>query len=114
MEVETGRKFDLDKIRTDLLPSRALEEVAAILTHGSKKYGDRNWETGIKYGRLYGALLRHLWAWWRGESVDEETGKSHLAHAACCILMLLHYTLHLSHYAPWDDRPTYKPAYGAD
>lgn len=23
--------------------------------------------------------------WWSGERIDEETGESHLAHAACCL-----------------------------
>jgi hypothetical protein len=88
---EEGVKFDQDKIRTDLLPPDAMLGIAEILTFGAKKYGDRNWERGMKWSRPYGALLRHIWAWWNGEDKDPETGKSHLDHAACCISFLSAY-----------------------
>lgn len=84
-----GRKNDSDKNRVELLPVDALEDIGEILTFGAAKYGDRNWEKGMAWSRVFGALLRHLFAWWRGEKSDPETGKSHLAHAGCCILFLL-------------------------
>lgn len=99
---DAGTKDDAGKPRMDLLPFDALTEVAHVLTFGAKKYGDRNWH-GLSVSRLFAAALRHLWAWWRGEDNDEETGRSHLAHAACCVLMALEQTLHRRQY---DDRPT--------
>lgn len=84
-----GIKYDGDKIRYDLLPPELLQGVAEILTFGAKKYSERNWEKGMDWGRVYGALQRHLWAWWRGEDKDPETGKSHLWHAGCCIAFLI-------------------------
>ena len=68
--------------RFDLFPADALEEVAKVYTVGAKKYGDRNWELGMSYGRLFGSLLRHVYAWWRGERDDKE---SKLHHLTCCI-----------------------------
>ncbi len=88
-----GIKFDQEKIRVDLLPPDALEEISKVLTHGAKKYGDRNWELGMDWNRPYGALLRHLWAWWRGEDYDPESGIHHLAHVGCNILFLLTYSI---------------------
>lgn len=84
-----GRKDDGGKARHDLIPSELLEGVAAVLTFGAEKYGERNWEKGMKWGRPFAALMRHMWAWWRGEKVDPETGFSHLWHAACCIAFLI-------------------------
>lgn len=84
-----GIKHDTDKPRTDLLPADALIEVSKVLAFGAKKYAPRNWEKGMAWGRLSGAMLRHLFAWSRGVETDEETGFNHLAHAACCSLMLL-------------------------
>jgi hypothetical protein len=55
--------------------------------------GDRNWEHGMKWSRVYGALLRHLTAWWGGEDKDPETGRSHLWHVACCVTFLLTYEM---------------------
>ena len=42
-------------------------------------------------GRVFGALMRHLWAWWAGETKDPETGISHLYHASCCLMFLAAY-----------------------
>lgn len=83
-----GKKFDTDKVRMELLPVEALVGTAKVLTFGAKKYDDRNWEKGIKYSRVYGALMRHMTAWWNGEDTDEETGLSHLHHAGCCMMFL--------------------------
>lgn len=68
--------------------------------------GDRNWEKGINFSRVFGALMRHLWAWWNPYylDTDEETGKSHLWHAACCLAFLISYEARGMH--DFDDRPT--------
>lgn len=84
-----GVKADAGKPRTDLLPYDALLSVAAVLDFGARKYAERNWEKGMAWGRLVAALLRHLWAWCGGQDIDAESGHHHLAHMACCALMLL-------------------------
>lgn len=86
-----GRKDDQAKVRIDLMPPEAVEAISAVLTFGARKYGDRNWENGMAWGRVFGALMRHMWAWWRGEKSDPETGMSHLWHAGCCIAFLIAY-----------------------
>lgn len=86
-----GVKHDQEKVRLELIPPELLFAVGEILTFGAKKYADRNWEKGMKWGRVFGALMRHLWCWWRKDSIDAETGKSHLWHAACCIAFLITY-----------------------
>lgn len=91
IELQTGVKHDSGKIRMDLLSPIALEEIAKVMTFGAKKYGDNNWRGGIKWSRVLGALLRHVFAFIRGEDNDPETGISHLAHGGCCIMFLLEY-----------------------
>jgi hypothetical protein len=86
-----GVKADGEKVRIDLIPPEAIFAIAEVLTFGAKKYSDRNWEMGMSWGRVYGALMRHLWAWWRGEKLDPETNLSHLWHAGCCIAFLITY-----------------------
>lgn len=86
-----GRKDDAAKVRYELLPPELLDGVSQILTFGAAKYEDRNWEKGMKWSRVFGALMRHMWAWWGGQHTDPETGKSHLWHAACCIAFLMAY-----------------------
>lgn len=100
-----GQKFDSGKLRWALLPVDAVTEVVKVLMFGAGKYGDRNWEQGINYDRLYDAAKRHLEAWWAGEDVDPETGISHLAHCGCCVLFLLAFRLRGKD-KTFDNRPT--------
>ena len=100
---ELGCKNDIGKVRTDLLPIKALMGVADVLTYGAGKYKDRNWEKGLNFSRVYGALLRHLFAWWDSEDYDPESGKLHLAHVATNAMFLLHYA-QSENYNGFDDR----------
>lgn len=84
-------KHDSDKLRMDLIPVSSQRALATILTYGAKKYSDRNWEKGFNWGRPYAALQRHLTAWWDGEDLDAEFGKSHLWHALCELAFLIEF-----------------------
>jgi hypothetical protein len=84
-----GVKFDTHKPRFDLLPWNALWEVASVMEYGSQKYNDRNWERGMRWGRLTAAAFRHLARWMMREEFDKESGYRHLPMAVCCILMLM-------------------------
>jgi hypothetical protein len=98
---DVGSKADVGKPQMDLLPFAALYEVAHVLTFGAGKYGERNWH-GLSVSRLFAAALRHLTLWQLREDDDPETGRPHLAHAACCVLMALDQMLERPEY---DDRP---------
>lgn len=85
-------KKDGGKVRMDLLPVYPLQEVAKVLTFGATKYAPNRWRKGMEWSRLYGAVLRHIFAWFRGQDTDPETGLSHLAHAICGLMFLLEYS----------------------
>lgn len=55
----------------------------SAVSGGVKFYlsGERNWERGMKWGRVFGSLMRHCWAFWRGETYDEDTGSHHMIAA---------------------------------
>ena len=97
-----GRKDDTGKLPWHLLPGDAIEELVKVLQFGANKYSDRNWEAGMEWSRPFSALMRHMWAWWRGEDTDKETELCHLAHAGCCVLFLLAYSVRNKQ---GDDRP---------
>lgn len=97
-----GRKDDAGKVPYELLAPEMLDGVAQVLRFGAEKYEPRNWEKGMAWGRVFGATMRHLWAWWRGEAEDPETGMSHLWHAGCCIMFLIAYEARRT---GKDDRP---------
>ena len=88
---EPGVKHDAGKPRLDLIPSGFLVGIGTVFDYGATKYGCRNFEKGMSWGRCFGALLRHLFAWWGGEELDPETKYPHLWHAGCCIAMLEFY-----------------------
>lgn len=99
-------KFDDGKMDWAILPFGALEEVIKVLKFGEGKYGRGNFESngGLQYSRLFNALLRHVIAFGRGEDRDPETGLSHIAHATCCALFLLHYITQQDRFLANDDR----------
>jgi len=107
-----GTKYDNDKIRMELLPPEFLYATATVLTFGANKYDDRNWELGMKWSRVFGALMRHMWCWFAGNgptaksfafgSLDDDTKLSHLWHASCCMAFLVSYE---ERSVGTDDRP---------
>lgn len=89
-EAKQGVKYDDGKARWELIPFRAMRDVVDVLTYGSRKYADDNWKIVPDARKRYvSAAFRHLTDWAGGEKKDSETGKSHLAHAICCLLFLL-------------------------
>ncbi len=96
----SGVKYDQDKQRWDLLP-RSIDEVILVYTEGAKKYTDRNWEKGLSWSRIYGAMLRHTFAWWFG-GTRHERGMHHLGSVAWCALALMEYE---RTHPELDDRP---------
>lgn len=99
-----GRKDDRGKLRFDLIPQAPLFELAKVYTMGASKYDDWNWANGIKYSRVFAALMRHLWKWWRGEEIDPEDGQHHLDSVAWCAFTLRHFCFYKDRYEGWDDR----------
>lgn len=86
----TARKDDAGKLRFDLIPPEGLEVLADVYTVGAKKYDDHNWRRGgLTYGRIFAAMMRHAWAWWRGEQYDPVDGQHHLGSVAWCAISLI-------------------------
>lgn len=88
-DATTGGQKGIKLARFDLVPARALWALAEVYGKGAVKYEDDNWRRGYPWRWSFGALMRHAWAWFRGEDNDPESGLPHLAHAAwhCFTLM---------------------------
>ena len=87
----SAMKFDGDKLPVNLLSTEALNQTAAVLKFGADKYHAHNWRDGFAWSRPLAAAMRHIMAFNDGEDKDPESGLSHLAHAACCIMFLLEF-----------------------
>jgi hypothetical protein len=80
----------MNKVPLHLVPPRALAHVAMGYADGGMKYQPYNWHREpISASVYYGAALRHIHAWWSREDNAPDSNVHHLAHAACCLLMLL-------------------------
>lgn len=86
---EQGRKYDGGKLRYDLVPALALEEVVKVITKGAEKYDPENWKR-VPEGRrrYYAAAMRHMEAWRKGERQDE-IGTHHIANAISNLMFIL-------------------------
>jgi Domain of unknown function (DUF5664) len=73
-----------------VIPTAALLHLGEVMKLGAIKYGPFNWrQTPVPAETYVDAIGRHLLSWQDGESVDPESGMSHLAHimASCAILI---------------------------
>lgn len=115
-KAEPAWKQDASKARIDLIAPEFVFATATVLTFGAAKYAERNWEHGMSWGRCFGAMMRHMWAWWGGAGPtrksflfgehDHETNMSHLWHASCCLMFLVAYE---ARQVGTDDRALPKP-----
>jgi len=98
----TGLRFNKGKLRYDLVEPRAFRDFVEVLTDGANKYFDRNWENGLSWTSVLASLKRHIAAIEMGEDRDPESGRLHIAHAACNVHFLnaFYYT-----FPQGDDRP---------
>lgn len=84
----TGARRDVqtDKPRFELIPVEALERLAALYARGAQAYGEHNWQKGMPFSRVIASLLRHAFAYLKGDR-DED----HLAAVAWNAFALMAY-----------------------
>lgn len=90
------RLYPTSKIRHHRISSLSANSVELVLD------GARNWEKGMAWSRLFAATQRHLWAFWNGEDMDQETRVSHLTNAVFGCFALREY---MRTHPELDDRP---------
>lgn len=96
----TPVKHDQGKPRMDLIRPEFTLELGKALAYGADKYNEKHGEIpnylkggGFNYSKILASLERHIAQWKGGENTDEESGLSHLAHAAVNVMFLLTYEL---------------------
>lgn len=55
--------------------------------------GEHNWRKGFNWSQILNASYRHLFAIFKGEDIDPETGELHAAHLGCNALFLVEHKL---------------------
>lgn len=84
-------KADSGKLQWSLLPFEELKDVVRVLMLGAKKYTPDNWKKCDDVTRYKDALMRHVISYVSGDTTDNESGLSHLAHAVCNCLFLMYF-----------------------
>jgi hypothetical protein len=100
----TGGEKGVKPQRYDLLPVPGLAAIAECFAFGAEKYADHNWRKRYEWGKSYAALMRHMTAFWNGETYDPESGLPHLSHAGFHILVLLTWLIEDGEASEFDDR----------
>lgn len=78
------------KISISKLPPVSIFHAAMAMMNGAEKYGPYNWRAKNVQAEIYvDAALRHIFEWFEGEEIAEDSGVHHLGHAiACCAILL--------------------------
>ncbi len=79
----------------DLVPYQELTEAyCRVAEHGAEKYAPWNWSKGLARVQLLGSLLRHTFAYLRGQERDRDSGLLHTDHILWNAVALVHNVHH--------------------
>ena len=87
-------KHDTGKPMMSLVEPSFIRGLADVLTFGANKYEKNNWKLADSEegrDRIKDAMLRHIYKYLDGQEFDDETGFSHLYHAAFGLMALSYF-----------------------
>lgn len=83
-------KYGKAKPALGLIPGPALVHIADAFGDGAAKYGPANWRVDPVSASTYiNAALRHIYSWFDGEGLADDSKVHHLGHAAACLAIVL-------------------------
>lgn len=78
---EAAMREKLEAIPYDLVPFQEIANAfSRVAEHGATKYAPWNWSLGLSRVQLICSLLRHTFAYLRGEDHDKDSGLLHTDH----------------------------------
>lgn len=88
MTLQQALKETEGKLRYSLLIDEFIDEMVRVREFGADKYNDWDWMRGRPWTDYSDAAKRHIRAWLEGETVADDSGLHHLAHAAVGMMFL--------------------------
>jgi hypothetical protein len=98
---EQALRYNQGKLEWSLVDFDSLEGLVRVLEYGKSKYARDNWKLGMPVTQVTESLMRHLFAFAKGEDVDPESGCRHISHVLCNAMFLEYILREKQHY---DDR----------
>jgi hypothetical protein len=88
VSVSPSEQRERRKVQYHILPWEGIRLAAELMTQSNNpdKHQDAKWKRMTPEEHI-DALMRHLNAWLTGDTVDSESGMSHLVHVAVRALM---------------------------
>lgn len=88
-----GHKDCKGKADWSVVPLDGMDGIIRVFEKGQIEHcGYRTWLPGIRYSKLFSAIMRHLTDWFfKGLNKDRKSGEHPLCHVAANCLMLLTY-----------------------
>jgi hypothetical protein len=102
-KTEQALRYNMGKLEWSLVDFDSLEGLVKVLEYGCHKYARNNWKKGMPVTKVSESLMRHLFAFLRGEDVDPESGCRHISHVMCNAMFIEYIMREKPHY---DDRET--------
>ena len=100
---EQALRYNQGKLQWSIVDFDSLEGLVRVLEYGAAKYAPDNWKKGMPVTQVSESLMRHLFAFLRGEDVDPESGCRHISHVMCNTMFLEYIMREKPHY---DNRKT--------
>jgi|TARA_R110000824_G_scaffold140404_1_gene306269 hypothetical protein len=91
LEKDTNPKDALGVAKAPMstIPAGVLMEIGLAMFEGGRKYGRHNYrDAGIRASVYYDATFRHLFDFWEGEDLDQDSGLSHVTKALASLVVL--------------------------
>ena len=101
IERDQALRYNQGKLSWSMVDFDSLEGRVRVLEYGAKKYSKDNWKKGMPVTQVSESLMRHLFAFLKGEDVDSESGCRHISHVMCNTMFLEYILREKPHY---DDR----------
>lgn len=105
-KAEQALRYNMGKLEWSLVDFDSLEGLVRVLEYGKNKYARDNWKKGMPVTQVTESLMRHLFAFAKGEDLDPESGCRHISHVLCNAMFLEYILREKQHY---DDRKQSNP-----
>lgn len=87
----SANRFNIGKLRWDLIDWESVEEMLKVLESGAIKYDQNNWKKGLHREETLESTQRHLIELFKKRELDSESTLHHMGHIMCNAMFYLYH-----------------------